>query len=103
MIHCKKYHELIKKRKMTYIEGLKKDVMSLEAEYKIKKAELQKLYEKLDSAKVAYQRVCTHEIKKEVKINEPGGYDYTARYHTDTYCTICGAFLGRTTVKGGYE
>ena len=87
---------------MTYIEGLKKDVEKFEEEHNKAKLSLLEAYKKLKVAKDAYQKVCPHEHRKEVKINEPGGFDYKVEYHTDTYCEDCGIFLGRITKYGGF-
>ena len=87
---------------MTYIEGLKKDIDTLEKEHEEARQALLQVYQKLTAAKFAYQRVCSHENRKEVKKSYEGGYDYKAEYHTDTYCEDCGAFLGRQIEYGGF-
>lgn len=87
---------------MTYIERVKEIIATCELEYNQAKQVFIEKEQRLDLARSEYQRVCSHDNKEEEKTNYPGGYDYKAEHHIDTYCKDCGAFLGRETTYGTF-
>lgn len=87
---------------MNYIDRIKEIITNCELEYNHAKQIFYEKEQRLDLARSEYQRVCSHENQEKRKFTIEGDYYSTAEYITETYCKDCGAFLGRTSKKGGY-